>query len=51
MVAVADATMAVDEGEFVALLGPSGSGKTTLISIIGGLLAATSGTVHVGTST
>ncbi|TXH45230.1 MAG: ABC transporter ATP-binding protein [Actinobacteria bacterium] len=40
--------MAVDEGEFVALLGPSGSGKTTLISIIGGLLAATSGTVHVG---
>ncbi len=48
VVAVADATMAVDEGEFVALLGPSGSGKTTLISIIGGLLAATSGTVHVG---
>jgi len=40
--------MAVDEGEFVSLLGPSGSGKTTLISIIGGLLSASSGTVHLG---
>lgn len=48
VVAVADATMAVDEGEFVALLGPSGSGKTTLISIIGGLLGATSGSVWLG---
>ncbi|MFM2438867.1 MAG: hypothetical protein RLZ55_1692 [Actinomycetota bacterium] len=48
VVAVSDATMAVDQGEFVALLGPSGSGKTTLISIIGGLLAPTSGTVQVG---
>lgn len=42
------ATMSVEQGQFVALLGPSGSGKTTLISIIGGLLAATSGTVTVG---
>ena len=48
VVAVSDATMAVDQGEFVALLGPSGSGKTTLISIIGGLLAPSEGTVHVG---
>lgn len=48
VVAVSDATMAVDQGEFVALLGPSGSGKTTLISIIGGLLAATSGSVTIG---
>lgn len=48
--AVSDATMAVDEGEFVALLGPSGSGKTTLISIIGGLLAPTSGSVLLGST-
>lgn len=48
VVAVSDATMAVEQGEFVSLLGPSGSGKTTLISIIGGLLSATSGTVRVG---
>ncbi len=46
--ALDDATMSVDQGEFVALLGPSGSGKTTLISIIGGLLSASSGSVHIG---
>ena len=40
--AVSDATMAVDQGEFVALVGPSGSGKTTLISMIGGLLSPSS---------
>lgn len=50
VVAVADATMAVDEGEFVALLGPSGSGKTTLISIIGGLLSPSTGSVHLGST-
>ena len=46
--ALQTATMSVDKGEFVALLGPSGSGKTTLISIIGGLLAPTSGSVSIG---
>ena len=45
--AVDTATMAVDQGEFVALLGPSGSGKTTLISMIGGLLAPTSGSINL----
>ncbi|HSN91764.1 MAG TPA: ABC transporter ATP-binding protein [Anaeromyxobacteraceae bacterium] len=34
------------EGEFVVLLGPSGSGKSTLLNILGGLDAATAGTVR-----
>ncbi len=46
--AVHEASMAVEQGEFVSLLGPSGSGKTTLISMIGGLLTPTSGTIRVG---
>ncbi|HEX6888179.1 MAG TPA: ABC transporter ATP-binding protein [Candidatus Nanopelagicales bacterium] len=46
--AVHEADMQVPQGDFVALLGPSGSGKTTLISMIGGLLTPTSGTIHVG---
>ena len=41
--AVSDASMSVDAGEIVLLLGPSGSGKTTLVSMLGGLLAPTSG--------
>lgn len=49
--AVMDASMAVAQGEFVALLGPSGSGKTTLISMIGGLLTPTSGAIRVGDTT
>lgn len=49
--AVHEATMSVAQGEFVSLLGPSGSGKTTLISMIGGLLTPTSGTIRVGGTT
>jgi len=33
-------------GEFVVLLGPSGSGKSTLLNILGGLDAATTGSVY-----
>jgi putative ABC transport system ATP-binding protein len=34
-------------GELVLLMGPSGSGKTTLLSILGCILAATSGSVRI----
>lgn len=46
--AVHEASLQVATGEFVALLGPSGSGKTTLISMIGGLLTPTSGSIRLG---
>lgn len=38
-------TMRVESGEVLVLMGPSGSGKTTLVSILGGILSATSGSV------
>jgi ABC-2 type transport system ATP-binding protein len=37
----------IDEGEILALLGPNGAGKTTLISIICGIVNASSGKVAV----
>ena len=38
-------SFSVDAGDFLCLLGPNGCGKTTLLRIIGGLEAATRGTV------
>jgi len=37
----------VDCGEVVVVMGPSGAGKTTMLSIIGGLLTPTSGSVFI----
>jgi NitT/TauT family transport system ATP-binding protein len=44
--AVSDATLRVDDGEFVTLVGPTGCGKSTLLNVGAGLLIPTSGGVR-----
>lgn len=46
--ALKHASFTLHDGEFISLVGPSGSGKTTLLTIIGALLAPTTGTVVIG---
>ena len=46
-VALHNADLAVDEGEFVSLIGPSGCGKTTLLRIIADLVQPTGGEINV----
>ncbi|MEZ4774781.1 MAG: ABC transporter ATP-binding protein [Bacteroidia bacterium] len=45
--AVDNVSIAIEEGEFTAIVGPSGSGKTTLLNIIGGLDRPSSGQIIV----
>ncbi len=45
IVALQPTSFEVHAGEFVAVVGPSGSGKSTFLSILGGMLAPTSGQV------
>ncbi len=45
--ALKDVTLDIADGEILALLGPNGAGKTTLISIICGIVKASSGSVTV----
>jgi ABC-type nitrate/sulfonate/bicarbonate transport system ATPase subunit len=45
--ALAETSLRIDEGEFVAVVGPSGCGKSSLLKLVSGLLPATSGNIIV----
>jgi putative ABC transport system ATP-binding protein len=45
--ALDNATLEVQNGDFIAVVGPSGSGKSTLLLMLGGMLSPASGRVLV----
>jgi ABC-2 type transport system ATP-binding protein len=45
--ALKEINLEIREGEIIALLGPNGAGKTTLISIICGIVNASSGSISI----
>ena len=49
--ALQNANLTVEAGEFVSLIGPSGCGKTTLLRLIADLIEPTAGELHVAGKT
>jgi len=47
VLALADVSLTVGDGEFIAVVGPSGCGKTTLLNIVAGLLRFDAGHVTI----
>jgi putative ABC transport system ATP-binding protein len=45
--AVRGVSLAIDDGEYLAIVGPSGCGKSTLLNLFGGIDRPTSGTVSI----
>jgi ABC-2 type transport system ATP-binding protein len=45
--ALSEVDLQIEKGEIFALLGPNGAGKTTLISVVCGIVRATSGSVTI----
>jgi putative ABC transport system ATP-binding protein len=45
--ALANVTLQIGKGDFVAVIGPSGSGKSTFLHLLGGMLSPTEGKVRI----